>query len=68
MADGFMQNVWYMAGWAHELDKGMVARRIADLPVAIAKDRIGNAFALHDRCPHRFAPLSRGRLTDKGLD
>ncbi|MDX3906335.1 MAG: aromatic ring-hydroxylating dioxygenase subunit alpha [Pigmentiphaga sp.] len=58
----FLRNAWYMAGWAREIDGAMLARRIADTPVVVYRREDGQPAALHDRCPHRFAPLSRGRL------
>jgi phenylpropionate dioxygenase-like ring-hydroxylating dioxygenase large terminal subunit len=68
MASGFIRNAWYMAGWAHELDQGKIARRIIDVPVVVIRSAEGAPYALHDRCPHRFAPLSRGRVTERGIE
>lgn len=64
MSDGkYLRNSWYMIGWAHELDDGkMIARRILETPVVAFRDSKGTAQALINRCPHRFAPLSRGKL------
>jgi len=60
---GFLRNAWYMAGWSSELDEGrMIARRLLDEPVVVFRDSKGTAQALINRCPHRFAPLSRGKL------
>lgn len=59
----YLRNCWYMAAWASELAPGaMLARRLLDQPVVLVRERDGGLFALHDRCPHRFAPLSRGLL------
>jgi nitrite reductase/ring-hydroxylating ferredoxin subunit len=65
----FLRNTWYMAGWADELDQGgMIARRILDVPVVIYRDPVHGALhALEDRCPHRFAPLSRGEVVPEGI-
>lgn len=62
----FLKNVWYLAAWADELESAPLARTIADVPVAFFRDDKGKAAAVLDMCPHRFAPLSRGRV-DKGL-
>ena len=52
-----------MAAWSEELSAGqLLARRLLDDPVVLFRDASGQAAALFDRCPHRFAPLSRGRL------
>ena len=59
----FLKNVWYMAAWAEELPPGgKLARTLAGHPVVIFFDANGDATALEDMCPHRFAPLSRGRV------
>lgn len=56
-----LKNVWYVAGWADELAEGRsVNRTIAGEPLLIFQDGDGAIAALLDRCPHRFAPLSRG--------
>ncbi|MDE2410363.1 MAG: Rieske 2Fe-2S domain-containing protein [Sphingomonadales bacterium] len=56
----FLRNVWYMIGWSEELGDGLLARRIADRPTVFFRKADGSVAALLDRCPHRFAPLSRG--------
>lgn len=63
----FLRNVWYVSGWADELMPGqMLARRICDEPLVFYRDDTGAPHALFDRCPHRFAPLSMGKLCDGG--
>jgi phenylpropionate dioxygenase-like ring-hydroxylating dioxygenase large terminal subunit len=59
----FLRNTWYMAGWASELDGGaFITRRMLDIPVIVFRDSHGAPQALVNRCPHRFAPLSRGKV------
>jgi len=61
----YLQNIWYQAGWVDELDAdGLFARTILDVPLIFFRGTDGDVKALKDRCPHRFAPLSRGRLAD----
>ncbi|KRB78856.1 hypothetical protein ASE00_20990 [Sphingomonas sp. Root710] len=63
----YLKNSWYMAAWSSELDGGaLVSRRLLDIPTVIFRGADGQATALRDRCPHRFAPLSRGKL-DNGV-
>jgi vanillate O-demethylase monooxygenase subunit len=56
-----------MAGWADEIDDGPLARRLLDQPIVLFRTESGHATALIDRCPHRFAPLSRGRVMGESL-
>lgn len=65
----FLRNAWYMAGWSDELaDGAMIARRILAVPVVVYRDiEQGALHALEDRCPHRFAPLSRGAVVADGI-
>lgn len=59
----FIKNIWYVAAWDYEVEAGKAAARtIAGEPVALFRDSKGKIFALEDRCPHRHAPLSLGRI------
>ena len=59
----FLRNSWYMAAWSSEITKEtLVARTILTEPIVFFRDESGMAQALQDRCPHRFAPLGKGKL------
>jgi vanillate O-demethylase monooxygenase subunit len=61
-AMNWMRNVWYVAGFAHELDGvPWVARRFLGVSVVMLKTSGGEVSALEDVCPHRLLPLSAGR-------
>jgi len=61
----YLRNAWSVAAWSSEILPGRtLARTLLDEPVVIYRDADGRATALVDRCPHRFAPLSMGRLVD----
>jgi phenylpropionate dioxygenase-like ring-hydroxylating dioxygenase large terminal subunit len=63
----FLLNGWYCAGWSEELDRQkIIGRRLLNMPIVIYRAD-GQAVALHDRCPHRFAPLSKGAVKDGNL-
>lgn len=63
----FLRNAWYVAAWTQELAAGaLLSRTLLDEPVVLYRDADGTARALHDRCPHRFAPLSMGKVCDGG--
>jgi len=64
----FPKNAWYVASWADDLHAQPVARRICNEPVVLYRDASGRAGALVDRCCHRGAPLSAGRVTPEGLE
>ena len=60
----FVRNAWYVAAWAHELaEQGkLVARVILGEPIVMFRKSDGTIAALEDRCAHRFAPLSMGKV------
>ncbi|MGE3245532.1 MAG: Rieske 2Fe-2S domain-containing protein [Beijerinckiaceae bacterium] len=63
----FIRNAWYMAGWASEVADGKIlTRKIIGEPVVVFRTQDGSLAALEDRCPHRWAPLSRGNLIGNG--
>jgi phenylpropionate dioxygenase-like ring-hydroxylating dioxygenase large terminal subunit len=59
----FPRNCWYVAGWDHEIQRLKLLRRLllGDAVVLYRKPD-GSPVALEDRCCHRQAPLSRGRI------
>ena len=66
-AGTYLHHAWYVAGFADELATGqLLARTLLDEPLVFFRRRDGSVAALHDRCPHRFAPLSAGTLCEGG--
>lgn len=63
----FLRNAWYAAGWGKDIAGEAIARTILNEPVVLFREDDGTVRALHDACPHRFAPLSLGRLTGSGV-
>jgi len=61
----FLKNVWYAAGHSETLESTPISRRICDEPIMFYRTGNGSISALHDRCPHRFVPLSAGTWTPK---
>lgn len=51
---------WYALARSDRLGRAPLAATVLDLPLVLARDAHGRAFALQDRCPHRHAPLSAG--------
>lgn len=63
----YLRNCWYMAAWADEVTDKPLSRVLLDEPVVLYRDLSGAPHALFDRCPHRFAPLSAGKVDDAVL-
>ena len=61
MAD-FLRDCWYVAAWARDLGEAPLGVRVIDEPLALYRTREGIVCAVEDRCPHRWAPLSMGRV------
>lgn len=63
----YLKKAWYVAGFSEELVAGaLLARTLLEQPVVFFRTAEGGVKALADRCPHRFAPLSMGRLMPEG--
>lgn len=67
----YLNDAWYCAGFADELGAAdaEAAPRIRSLtmlgqPVLLYRLASGAPVALVDRCPHRFAPLSMGKIVE----
>lgn len=59
----YLRNTWYVAAWDEEIKPGeLFARTLLDEKIVFFRDEAGCVNAIHDRCPHRFAPLSKGKL------
>ena len=56
----YLRKCWVMAGWAGEIGDAGLVRQILGRPIFIYRLENGELAALLDRCPHRFAPLSKG--------
>jgi len=65
----FLLNAWYVGAWSEELGTGRpLARTLLETPIVLFRQNDGTPVALHDRCPHRFAPLSRGRIREDVIE
>jgi vanillate O-demethylase monooxygenase subunit len=64
----FLRNVWYAAAWAQEIRRALNARTLLGVPVVLFRDAQQGPVILADMCPHRFAPLSRGRLVGSDVE
>ena len=61
-ATPYLLNCWYAAALSTEVPReGMLSRQLLDTGVLLYRKADGQPVALHDRCPHRFVPLSMGQ-------
>ena len=59
----FLRNCWYVGAWSDEVSgETLLSRKLLGEQVVFYRRKSGGAVALRDRCAHRFAPLSLGRL------
>jgi len=59
----FIRNCWYVAAWDRELGtETPISRVIIGEPLALFRRQDGSVAVFEDRCPHRHAPLSAGRI------
>ncbi len=58
----YLTNTWYVAALSTDLNgEALFKRTLLETPVVMYRKADGTPVALHDRCPHRFVPLSMGR-------
>ena len=59
----FLYNCLYAAAWTHEIEEGAKLDRVyLEQPIVIYRGESGKLIALDNRCCHRGAPLSLGRI------
>ena len=64
----FVRNCWYMAGWSRDFGRDeLKAVTMLNEQIVIYRKNDGSLVALQDRCCHRFAPLSLGRIENDDL-
>lgn len=64
----YLRNCWYMAGWSRDFPDGSPrALTLLDEPLVFYRGASGTLAALEDRCCHRLAPLSHGRVEGDDL-
>lgn len=58
----FLKNCWYVAALSSEVPAdGVFHRKLLGSSVILYRKADGAAVVMRNRCPHRFAPLDRGR-------
>ena len=64
----FLRNTWYVGAWAHEVSRALTPRKLLGEPVLFYRKENGEAVAIGNRCPHRFAPLHLGKLVGDNVE
>ena len=63
----YLRNAWYVAAWDREVTREPMARTLLGEPVVFFRTGDGRPVALEDRCRHRRAPLSAGKVVGDTL-
>lgn len=63
-----VRNGWYVAAFAHEVTRDLLARTILNLPVVLYRKEDGTAVAVGGRCPHRHFPLGASCLRGDAIE
>lgn len=59
----WLHDAWYHAAWSDDVQAGEIFPiSVIDKPLVLFRGADGTAACLEDRCCHRFAPLSKGRM------
>ena len=59
----WIKNTWYVGCWASEVNpKKITNKTILNQPLVFYRDTNGNIVLMEDRCCHRHAPLSKGKI------
>lgn len=63
----YLRNCWYAAAFTGEVSSKPLARRLLGENVCLFRTESGVAKAIDDRCPHRFAPMRRGKVVGESI-
>ena len=64
----FIRNAWYVAGWSSEFTNDLKSIKVVGEKIVIFRNSKGMVVALEDCCPHRFLPLSMGKLVGDNIE
>src|SRR5262245_50823912 len=67
-SDNFLRDQWYVAATSAEVGDKPLGRKICNQDVVLFRRAGGAISVLENRCPHRKAPLSLGRVVDGELE
>ena len=64
----FLKNYWYVGAYGHEVGRTLLARTILNEKIVFYRTEDGTSVAMENRCCHRRAPLSHGKLIGDELE
>lgn len=64
----FVRNTWYCAAWSETVTRQPIERKFLGEPIVMYRTEDGQAVALGNRCPHRFAPMHKGCLKGDAIE
>lgn len=63
----YPRNCWWVATTSAHVGREPVALTLLEMPVVLYRKEDGSVAALDDRCPHRWAPLSSGKVVGDNI-
>lgn len=60
VTENYPRQEWWVVATSDEISREPIQRWVLDSPVVLYRKQDGGIVALDDRCPHRWAPLSKG--------
>ncbi|MDB5460472.1 MAG: Rieske (2Fe-2S) domain protein [Caulobacteraceae bacterium] len=63
----FARNQWYIGAWSAEVGPEPLGRTILGEDVVFYRTSSGDVAALSGICPHRWAPLAKGRVVEDAI-
>jgi vanillate O-demethylase monooxygenase subunit len=64
----FLRNTWYVAAWSAEISDAPLGRTLLGERLVFFRDASGAVIAASDLCPHRFAPLHKGKVVEGTIE
>ena len=65
----FLNNAWYVGAWGTEVGRQVPMRRkLLNEPLVFYRSENGSPVVLKDKCAHRHAPLSEGRIIGNNIE
>ncbi len=64
----FIRDTWYVVAEPAEIQAGkLLARTVLNEKIVLYRTQFGRVVAFSDVCPHRYAPLSAGRIEGESI-